>query len=215
MDQGSSKRNFFGRFSKGWKNSASKRRPNAQPDTTDISRPPASRGTYPTAEQILDSPAPTVKHDSIPPNSPDPEQAGDARARFEPQGIDPSKEADVPRATPEPKTSRSIQELITALDDFRKNCQAFSLKNKQFVLIDAELEIAFGAAQGQENIQRASTAFSNCIWNVLRTVEEKRKLAKGKWTTKLGKALSKLYPIARLSLGVTAAVADVYLLLTH
>jgi hypothetical protein len=115
---------------------------------------------------------------------------------------------DVVAGDPESRTYRSIQELTEAIDEFKKNYEAFSAKNRQFLLIDTEA--AFQAAQKQNDIRHAAKTFSDSIWEVLHALEKKRKMKSGRWTTKLGNALSKLYPIARLSLGLAQAIGDVY-----
>jgi hypothetical protein len=115
---------------------------------------------------------------------------------------------DVVAGDPESRTHRSIRELTEAIDEFKKNYEAFSAKNRQFILIDTEA--AFQAAQEQPDIRHAAKTFSDSIWEVLHAVEKKRKMKSGRWTTKLGNALSKLYPIARLSLGLVQAIGDVY-----
>lgn len=117
---------------------------------------------------------------------------------------------DVVVGDPKSRTHRSIQELTEAIDEFKKNYEAFSAKNRQFFLIDTELQAAFQSAQEQTDIRHAAKTFSDSIWEVLHAVEKKRKMNSGKWTTKLGNALSKLYPIARLSLGLVQAIGDVY-----
>jgi septation ring formation regulator EzrA len=107
------------------------------------------------------------------------------------------------------RKSRSLTELADAIDKFKENYQLFANKNSQFLLIDEDLQEAFQKAQRQDNIQRAAVTFSEGIWAALRTVEKKKKSAEGKWTTKLGNVLTKLYPVARLSLGLAANIGDV------
>lgn len=99
--------------------------------------------------------------------------------------------------------------MADAIDQFKENYQLFAKKNSQFLSIDEDLQEAFQKAQGQDNIQRAAMAFSEGIWAALRTVEKKKKSAEGKWITKLGNVLTKLYPVARLSLGLAANIGDV------
>jgi hypothetical protein len=107
------------------------------------------------------------------------------------------------------RTARSITELTDAVAEFRETYQTFAKKNKQFFLIDEDVQAAFRVAQGQDDIRRGAKTFSDGIWEASRAVEKKAKIADGKWTTKLGKLLRKLYPLARLSLGSVSAIGEV------
>jgi len=107
------------------------------------------------------------------------------------------------------KTSRSLTDLADAIAQFKENYQLFAKKNSQFISIDQDLQESFQNAQRGDNIQLAAKNFSECIWGALRAVEKKQKSTEGKWTTKLGNILTRLYPVASLSLGLAAGIGDV------
>lgn len=81
--------------------------------------------------------------------------------------------------------------------------------NSQFLLIDEEFQSTFEEAQKHGDIAGASRVFGLGVWGALGTIEKKKIGGQGKWTTKLGNFINKLYPVARLSLEILQAVGDV------
>lgn len=106
-------------------------------------------------------------------------------------------------------TSRSQSELSKAIADFKLNYQKFASKNNQYILIEDDFQSAFQKAQEVDNIKHATQLFGEAVRVTFRIVERKKKLTESKWTHKVGDFLTKLYPVARLSFDVTAAVAEV------
>jgi len=73
----------------------------------------------------------------------------------------------------------------------------------------ARLSEALQVADAEHNLRAAARIFRNEIENVLRIEEDKQQLSKGSWVRNVGEFLAKLYPLARLSLQVTGALAQV------
>jgi hypothetical protein len=112
------------------------------------------------------------------------------------------------------RTSTSLSELSDAIAQFKDNYEKFAKENSTFILIDKDIQAALQDAQAEIDIRSAARIFSDGIWGALRTVEAKKKAQSTKWTTRLGNALTKLYPIARLSLGAAQIVGTVNSMLT-
>jgi hypothetical protein len=110
-------------------------------------------------------------------------------------------------------SDESTQAAITPLDlsvsEFKASYKAFVKRNSQFFLVDEDIDGAFQAAQTEEDIRRGSKIFTAGIWAALQAVQKRKNLAEGSWTTKLGNVLTKLYPVARLSLDLLASIGDV------
>ena len=82
--------------------------------------------------------------------------------------------------------------------------------NKEFILLDEDMEEAFRAAQTEADIRQAATTFSSGISAALEAVSKKKKIEEGSWTAKLGTVLSKLYPVTRLSLDLLDSIGNVF-----
>jgi hypothetical protein len=106
--------------------------------------------------------------------------------------------------------TQSPSELNIAISGFQTTYKTFAKINKQFILLDDDMEEAFRVAQTEGDIRRAATTFSTGISIALEAVRKRKKLETGKWTTKLGTVLSKLYPVARLSLDLLGSIGDVF-----
>jgi len=101
-------------------------------------------------------------------------------------------------------------ELNTAISEFQTTYNLFVKTNSQFILIDEDMEEAFRAAQKESDLKRAATTFSSGISSALEAVRKRKKFEQGRWTTKLGTVLGKLYPVAGLSLNLLGSVGDVF-----
>jgi hypothetical protein len=104
--------------------------------------------------------------------------------------------------------SRSKLELAEAIGEFKKNYKAFAKENKRFLLIDYDVECAFQSAEAGKDIRHSAQLFGNDIGTVLRTIEKKTEFKKSKWISRVGGFLTKLYPIASLSLSLAAATGQ-------
>jgi hypothetical protein len=61
----------------------------------------------------------------------------------------------------------------------------------------------------EKDFKRSAQIFGNEITSVLEVTAKKQKLSQSKWTGKLGVFLITLYPIAKISLGIAGAAAEV------
>jgi hypothetical protein len=100
----------------------------------------------------------------------------------------------------------SSLELNKAICDFETNYKRFS---KKYVLVDKDLETAFQNADNHGDFRQNAKIFQANISTAINTVEKHIGIAKGKWTYQVGHFLTKLYPLARLACGLTAAAAEV------
>lgn len=107
------------------------------------------------------------------------------------------------------RISRSLTELDVAMTEFRQNYELFAKKHPDVFLLNEEFSPAFRSAEASDDIKRSAQVFGNGIWAVLQTMEAKKNIGKSEWLTKLGTFLTKVYPVAVLSLNLTASVADV------
>lgn len=112
----------------------------------------------------------------------------------------------IPKQT---RISKSQSELAEAIADFKKNYENFAMHNQQFLLIDDDFQNAFMTAEAGDDIRHSAQLFGAGIGSALRTIETKNKINESKWTSRIGKFMTKLYPLARLSLSVVEAVGNV------
>ena len=109
------------------------------------------------------------------------------------------------------RISRSLTELDIAMTEFRQNYELFAKKHPDVFLLDDEFNTAFRSAEATDDIKRSAQIFGDGIWAVLQTIETKKNIGKSAWLTKLGNFLTKVYPVAMLSLNLTTTVAEVSL----
>lgn len=105
--------------------------------------------------------------------------------------------------------SKSLSELDDAIAEFKNNYELFMAVNSKFVLIDDDFRGAFQKAEAGGNVRQSAEIFRHTVWATVRTVENKQKYVQQKWIAKVGNFLTKLYPIAKLSLGLAGAIAEV------
>src|SRR5277367_4974255 len=102
--------------------------------------------------------------------------------------------------------ARESTELDKAIDQFEMNYKQFS---KKYVLIDKDLVGAFQTATKGDDIKHTAKIFGENVLTTLKSVERKKGIARGNWINQVGQFLTKLYPLASLVCGLTAAVAEV------
>ena len=95
------------------------------------------------------------------------------------------------------------------MTEFRQNYELFARKHPDVFLLDDEFSTVFRSAEASDDIKRSAQIFGGGIWAVLQTMEAKKNIGKSAWLTKLGTFLTKVYPVAMLSLNLTESVADV------
>ena len=122
--------------------------------------------------------------------------------------VEPARAIPQSEATPE---LHSLSQLSEALAEFQGTYAKFIEKNKDYLLIDAEVQEAFKNADNVKgDIRKAAVTFADGIWDAIRTIEQRNLTTQGKWTSKLGHFMTKLYPVATLSVGLAGAVGQVW-----
>jgi hypothetical protein len=107
--------------------------------------------------------------------------------------------------------TRSQNELRLAIEEFKTHYECFAAKHRLFLATEADVVHAIRTADRQQDIRSAARLFGEEIANVLRITQEKKRLVDTKWTGRLTNFLTKFYPLARLSLSLTSAIAEVRL----
>jgi hypothetical protein len=117
------------------------------------------------------------------------------------------------RVTERTRASRSLSELDEAISEFKRNYDQFANKNSRYILIEEDLEVAFQTANKGDDIKHTAKIFRDNVLTTIQIVERKRSITEGKWTNQVGRFLTKLFPVAAIACGLTAAIAEVYLVL--
>ena len=116
-----------------------------------------------------------------------------------------------PSSKTEPDTGteerNALTELNTAVLEFKERYELLAKRNQKMVRIDEVAQTAILEATKNADIQSAATFFGSQISAAIRarTMQE---TPDSVWSNKLCKFLTKLYPVARLSLGLTSALAE-------
>ena len=105
--------------------------------------------------------------------------------------------------------SRSLSELTNAMNEFKENYSLFAQKNKQYCKVQGDIQQALDIAGKEKDIKRSAQIFSAEITSTMGAIEKKQELSKSQWTGKFANFVIKLYPVARLSLQLTSAIAGV------
>jgi hypothetical protein len=125
--------------------------------------------------------------------------------------IAPIEPAPTTPVTTETRLSRSVVELYSAVETFKKNYEQFAAENAKFLLIGDEFQTSFANATATNDIKRSAEIFGDGVWSTLRAIESKHTAANTKWTSKVGNFLAKLYPVASLTLNLAVAASGVLL----
>jgi hypothetical protein len=179
--------------------------PGGSPSTTQAIE---SSGTTATASSLRESKLDLSQLPTIPEANIQPATAGVP----EEPGANTHERSNTPleSAVKQTKASRSLSQLNEAIDDFRRNYEEFARKNRRYVLIDTiQLDGAFQSTNKSQDIKHAAKTFEHNVSAIMETVETKNAVINTKWTKQVGNFLAKLYPVAILSCGLTAAVAEV------
>lgn len=116
-------------------------------------------------------------------------------------------EVEIERAS----VSKAFFELSEAVSDFRIHYRKFTETNQLLINIEDDVQDAISKAEAEKDVQRAAQVFGTQLAVTLRTLEEKKQLSTTKWSGKLRNFLTKLYPLASLSLTLTGAISEVSL----
>lgn len=104
---------------------------------------------------------------------------------------------------------RHLKDLAAATTEFQTNYKRFAEKNKQFLLLDGELQASMNNVAAEKDVRLAAEALETCLRSTVQAAENKQEALEGKWTTKVAKFLRKLYPVCQLALNLTEAVSGV------
>jgi hypothetical protein len=104
---------------------------------------------------------------------------------------------------------RHLRELAAATTEFRTNYKRFAEKHKEFLMLDDDLQASLTNIDREKDVRLAAQALETRLRTTVQAVEKKGESLEGKWTTKVGNFLKKLYPVSQLALSLTAAVSDV------
>lgn len=107
----------------------------------------------------------------------------------------------------DPRISASLRELETSVSKFEKHYRDFA-KKKRLHLVQTEVDTALNKAKTVADFKGSAYIFGTEITSVLE-LTKKQRASNSKWASKLGVFLTTLYPIAKLSLGLAVAAADV------
>ena len=108
----------------------------------------------------------------------------------------------------DPAISAALRELTTSVTEFAKHYRDFARKNRLY-LVQTEVDAALNKVKDERDFKQSAVIFGKEITSVLEVSAKKQKLSKTKWTGKLGSYVIALYPIAKLSLNLAGAAAQV------
>ena len=129
------------------------------------------------------------------PESPDKKNEG-ADEPSDPSSLTPSQS----------RTLRYILELNEAINEFRKNYVQFAKANSEYILIDDELENAIPDIATVGDVKHIAKLFEQNVTQTIRIRERRKKITESHWPTQVGHFLTKLYPVAKLSIEAVAEV---------
>ena len=121
---------------------------------------------------------------------------------------EPAQEMSTP--TEEGET-RSDSALGEAINEFKQNYNIFAEKHTEYtvLVLDSALDEAFQLPNSGFNIKATAEIFRKHIGKTLETMQTKKAKRADKWITKVGQFVTKLYSVAKLASGLTAAIAEV------
>ena len=107
------------------------------------------------------------------------------------------------------RVSKSLSELSDAVAKFKENYEQFAAKRRDVLLIDIDFQKALEDVEAGGAVGLAAQAFGDKIRDVMRLIETKKELSKNRWSSRLGTFITKLYPVASLSLNLVTIAAQV------
>jgi hypothetical protein len=109
----------------------------------------------------------------------------------------------------DPACSDPACELTIAASEFKQNYELFASKHRQYIILQDEIDLAARRAESETSASISAEIFSKRIVTFLEALQAKEEPTQSlKWTRKLGTFLQKVYPIARLCIGVTSSFAQ-------
>lgn len=100
-------------------------------------------------------------------------------------------------------------QLKSSAEQFFNNYSQFLSKHKQFIKPEEEVQCAIRHAKLEDNIWDSAKTFENELKHVIQVKSRKEGLSKTKWRSRLGHFITALFPVARVSLQFTGAIAEV------
>jgi hypothetical protein len=97
---------------------------------------------------------------------------------------------------------------MIAASEFRQNYELFTSKHRQYITLQDEIDLAARKAESETSPSISAEMFSNRIVTFLEVLQAKESTPSLKWTRKLGAFLKKVYPIAKLCIGVTNSFSE-------
>jgi hypothetical protein len=110
---------------------------------------------------------------------------------------------------PSNPSSRAPSELESAVTEFKKQYLRFLEKNRKYTQIEDNIDLALQKADSEKEIKRSAKIFGEEIARVTRITGDKRVASEMTWRGRVGSFVTKLYPLARLSLRLTSSIAEV------
>ena len=99
--------------------------------------------------------------------------------------------------------------LKTAVEDFEGNYTLFIARYKGYFRIRKNVQNAIKIAAKEDDLKLSARLFRKEIQEVIRAYDNKERARAKRWPGKLGKVVSKLYPLTRFSLQIASAISDV------
>jgi len=103
---------------------------------------------------------------------------------------------------------RALSDLNEAITQLKESYTKFTKYNNRYLLIEDDFRDAFENADAHEDFANAAQTFRDGIKSAMVTIRKKQKGEEG-WTTKVGVFITKLYPVAKIALGVSSSIGEV------
>jgi len=104
--------------------------------------------------------------------------------------------------------TQARENLRAAVEKLRISCAKFAEYNKDF-LAGNEFQSLVNRAQQETNVHRSAEIFRSEISEVIRIKSQGDEVSKKKVLPRVGHFLVKIFPVAKLSLGLTGSIAEV------
>jgi hypothetical protein len=104
--------------------------------------------------------------------------------------------------------SEARADLDTVVSEFVVNYSTFAKKNPRLIEVGHSVDVAIAQANAEDDIRNPAQVFESKINATLEALKAKQ-LLDNSWVGQLRKFLTRLYPIARLALGLTGTIAEV------
>lgn len=94
------------------------------------------------------------------------------------------------------------------MQQLERNAAQFAIKHPEYQKVtNLHIDGALVKAEVEQDIRKSAQLFGQEIGSVLRSLETKNPGSTDAWSGRLASFLSKLYPLAKVSLSLTSAIA--------